>query len=425
MGWVRMTERRFVATWGSFALAAVPGALGSVWATARLAPLLPPVELAEWALLGVLLTVFGSISQLGLKPGYMQTVSDLGAAHRFGALRAGAVLLAATGLMSGSLLALVLYGFHWQGHWAAVSVLAWLPLHCVIGNVAMMFHTDLRILGQARVLAILSIVTLPLFVFVLELLLRIDMDPLAAYWATGCLTSAVFVGVLVVRSEVLHHAGFDRAFLQRAVRMGVAVMGGLLAKYAADLSVSSTFRWALDPVDAGLYGFAVRSAEPLMSLFVGAFQMAWGAHVYDWIKTSADGKVVAAKSRRSWWLVTIGVPLGVAVAYGVRAMTASAPDAWLLLPFVLMIVSRTLAFGLASSMGFGQTIERDYGRGLRILLAECVMSVALVPLAAVAYGADLAIAIAAVIPWISVWRLRRHSLRVTHALKRSGLATDQ
>jgi hypothetical protein len=90
-----------------------------------------------------------------------------------------------------------------------------------------------------------------------------------------------------------------------------------------------------------------------------------------------------------------------------------------------MIVSRTLAFGLASSMGFGQTIERDYGRGLRILLAECVMSVALVPLAAVAYGADLAIAIAAVIPWISVWRLRRHSLRVTYALKRSGLATDQ
>jgi hypothetical protein len=142
-----LEDRKFLASWASFALAAVPGALGSVYATARLAPSLTPLALAEWALLGVLMTVFGSISQLGMKPGYMQAVTDLGPTHRFGALRAGVVLQAVTGTLAGSILAVALVVAHRFGYWQSVALLPWLPLQCALGNVAMMFHTDLENTG--------------------------------------------------------------------------------------------------------------------------------------------------------------------------------------------------------------------------------------------------------------------------------------
>lgn len=414
IGWVGsgLEDRKFLASWASFALAAVPGALGSVYATARLAPSLTALALAEWALLGVLMTVFGSISQLGMKPGYMQAVTDLGPAHRFGALRAGVVLQAMTGALAGLTLALALVVANRYGHWQSVALLPWLPLQCALGNVAMMFHTDLRILGQARVVATLSVVSLPLTIVCLEFVLGLGMDPLAASIATGCVSSAFFVAVLAWRSGILWQPGFDRAFLSRAVSMGLAVMAGLLAKYVADLAVSATFRWGVEAHAAGLYGFAVRTGEPLMALFIGAFQMAWGAHVYGWIAAASDGRVVANYSRRSWWLLPIGIPLGLLIAVVVRALTESPPELLGLLPFVLMILSRTLAFGLASSMGFGQTIERNYQRGMRILLLECATSATLVPGAAILCGAMAAVVVATILPWISVFLLRRHSQRV-------------
>lgn len=405
-------DRNFLASWLNFALAAVPSALGSVWATARLAPQLSSVELAEWALLGVLLTVFGSMSQLGMKPGYMQAVSDRGASHRYGALRAGVVLQAITGSIAGGALSLLLFVAHRHGLWQAVEVLPWLPVSCALGNVAMMFHTDLRILGQARVVATLSVVTLPLFMASLEVMLRIGMHPLAASWATGCVTTATFIAILAWRSGVLLESGFDHEFLRRAVNMGLAVMAGLLAKYAADLAVSSTFRWAVDARTAGLYGFAMRAGEPLMALFIGAFQMAWGAHVYGWINAASNGAIVASYSRRSWWLVPAGVSLGLLVAFVVQSMTHDAPESAALWPFVLLVLSRTLAFGLASSMGFGQTIERDYRRGMRILLLECMASLTTVPAAAMFVDTWLALVIAAILPWVSVAMLRAHSVRV-------------
>lgn len=69
----------FLGTWRAFMVAAVPAMLGSVWATGRLGASMSPIDLAEWALLIALLTVVGSISQFGIKPGYMQEVSDRGA----------------------------------------------------------------------------------------------------------------------------------------------------------------------------------------------------------------------------------------------------------------------------------------------------------------------------------------------------------
>lgn len=417
-----VSERRhfdeFLGTWRAFAVAAVPSMLGSVWATARLGATLAPIDLAEWALLVALLTVVGSVSQFGIKPGYMQEVSDRGGAHRHAALRAALLMVGLSGVAAGAIVAGLLYVLSMQGHWHNIAVLPWLPLYGLLANVGMMFHTDLRILGGARVLAIIAVVTFPLFVAVLECLLWLGSDPLAAFFATQCALSLLVAALLAMRSGVLQASGMDARFLRRALLMGLPVMAGLLAKYVADFAVSGTFRWGVDEVSAGGYGLAVRVTEPLMMLYIGSFQMAWGAHVYGWIKESPRGDLVAQHSARSWWLAAVGLPLGFVIAWLIISATdlatadiAAIDDGWW---FIAMMISRTLAFGMASAMGFGQTLQRNYRTGMRYALIEMLLSVTLLPLAAVVLGAKTAATVAAVIPWLTVWRLRAMS-RVTVA----------
>lgn len=412
------SERRhfydFLGTWRAFAVAAVPSMLGSVWATGRLGASMSPIDLAEWALLVALLTVVGSISQFGIKPGYMQEVSDRGGEHRHAALRAALLTVGASGVAAGAIVAGLLYVLSTYGHWHNVAVLPWLPLYGLLANLGMMFHTDLRILGGARVLAMIAIVTFPLFVALLEFMLWLGSDPLAAFFATQCAVSLLVAALLAARSGVLQAKGFDGRFLRRALVMGLPVMGGLLAKYVADFAVSATFRWGVDEVSAGGYGLAVRVTEPLMMLYIGSFQMAWGAHVYGWIKESPSGSLVAQHSARSWWLAGVGVPLGFSVAWIIIAVSDPASDSSVAWWFVAMMISRTLAFGMASTMGFGQTLQRNYRMGMRYALIEMLLSVALLPITAVSLGAETAAAVAAVIPWLTVWRLRAMS-RVTVA----------
>ena len=412
------SERRhfydFLGTWRAFAVAAVPSMLGSVWATGRLGASMSPIDLAEWALLVALLTVVGSISQFGIKPGYMQEVSDRGGEHRHAALRAALLTVGTSGVAAGAIVAGLLYVLSTYGHWHNVAVLPWLPLYGLLANLGMMFHTDLRILGGARVLAMIAIVTFPLFVALLEFMLWLGSDPLAAFFATQCAVSLLVAALLAARSGVLRAKGFDGRFLRRALVMGLPVMGGLLAKYVADFAVSATFRWGVDKVSAGGYGLAVRVTEPLMMLYIGSFQMAWGAHVYGWIKESPSGSLVAQHSARSWWLAGVGVPLGISVAWIIIAVTDAASDSSVAWWFVAMMISRTLAFGMASTMGFGQTLQRNYRTGMRYALIEMLLSVALLPITAVSLGAETAAAVAAVIPWLTVWRLRAMS-RVTVA----------
>ncbi len=412
------SERRhfydFLGTWRAFAVAAVPSMLGSVWATGRLGASMSPIDLAEWALLVALLTVVGSISQFGIKPGYMQEVSDRGGEHRHAALRAALLTVGASGVAAGAIVAGLLYVLSTYGHWHNVAVLPWLPLYGLLANLGMMFHTDLRILGGARVLAMIAIVTFPLFVASLEFMLWLGSDPLAAFFATHCAVSLLVAALLAARSGVLQAEGFDGRFLRRALVMGLPVMGGLLAKYVADFAVSGTFRWGVDEVSAGGYGLAVRVTEPLMMLYIGSFQMAWGAHVYGWIKESPSGSLVAQHSARSWWLAGVGVPLGFSVAWIIIAVSDPASDSSVAWWFVAMMISRTLAFGMASTMGFGQTLQRNYRMGMRYALIEMLLSVALLPITAVSLGAETAAAVAAVIPWLTVWRLRAMS-RVTVA----------
>jgi O-antigen/teichoic acid export membrane protein len=421
-----VSERRhfdvFLETWRAFAVAAVPSMLGSVWATGRVGATLSPIDLAEWALLIALLTVVGSVSQFGIKPGYMQEVSDRGGEHRHAALRAALLMVGVSGIAAGVIVAGLLYVLSMHGHWHNVAVLPWLPLYGLLANVGMMFHTDLRILGGARVLAIIAIVTFPLFVATLEFLLWVGSDPLAAFFATQCALALLVAALLAARSGVLQASGIDARFLRRALLMGLPVMGGLLAKYVADFAVSGTFRWGVDTVSAGGYGLAVRVTEPLMILYIGSFQMAWGAHVYGWIKESPRGDLVAQHAARSWWLAAVGLPLGFVIAWLIilatdiaandhvaTDRTSEAVVAWW---FIAMMISRTLAFGMASAMGFGQTLQRNYRMGMRYALIEMLLSVTLLPFTAVVLGAKTAAAVAAVIPWLTVWRLRAMS-RVT------------
>ena len=407
------SERRhlqdFLDTWRAFAVAALPSMLGSVWATGRLGASMSSIDLAEWALLVALLTIVGSISQFGIKPGYMQEVSDRGGEHRYAALRAALVTVGASGVVAGAIVAGLLYGLAAYGHWHNVAVLPWLPVYGLLANLGMMFHTDLRILGGARVLAIIAIATFPLFVAALELMLWLGSDPLAAFFATQCAISLLVVALLAARSGVLQATGMDGRFLRRALVMGLPVMGGLLAKYVADFAVSGTFRWGVDEASAGGYGLSVRVTEPLMMLYIGSFQMAWGAHVYGWIKESPSGGLVAQHSARSWWLAGMGLPLGFLVAWLIIIVTDPTTDTSMAWWFIAMMVSRTLAFGMASAMGFGQTLQRNYRMGMRYALIEMLLSVTLLPITAVLVGAKTAAAVAAVIPWLTVWRLRAMS----------------
>jgi hypothetical protein len=240
-------------------------------------------------------------------------------------------------------------------------------------------------------------------------MLWLGSDPLAAFFATQCALSLLVAALLAVRSGVLQTNEVDSRFLRRALVMGLPVMGGLLAKYVADFAVSGTFRWGVDEVSAGGYGLAVRVTEPLMMLYIGSFQMAWGAHVYGWIKESPSGGLVAQHSARSWWLAGLGVPLGFFVAWIIIAATGPSPDSSIGWWFITMMVSRTIAFGMASAMGFGQTLQRNYRMGMRYALIEMFLSVTLLPVTAVFAGAETAAVVAAVIPWLTVWRLRAMS----------------
>jgi hypothetical protein len=410
--------RNFLSTWWAFAVAALPAMVGSIWATGRLGSLMTAIDLAEWALLIALLTVVGSISQFGIKPGYMQEVTDRGGEARYGALRAGLFAVGCTGALAGLIVASALYGLSLYGQWHNLAVLPWLPLYGVLANIGMMLHTDLRILGGARILAMIAIVTFPLFVGLLELVLWLQMDPLAAFFASQCAISLIVGMSLSLRSGVLAKRDFDYSFLSRALTMGLPVMGGLLAKYVADFSVAATFRWAVDEQSAGAFGLAVRSTEPLMILYIGSFQMAWGAHVYGWIKDSPNGDIVANHSSRSWWILYLGIPLGISLAWMI--VTATRVDTLSIFEwgFVAMMISRTLAFGMASAMAFGQTMRRNYRQGMNFALGELALSATLIPLAAIASDAIAAVITATLIPWFTVWRLRAMS-RAVHRESRA------
>jgi len=407
---IRAWESSFAGTWGLFALAAIPSAFSAGWALVRLSSHLSAVDYAEWAVLTVATTVLGSISQLGLKPGYMQYVTDHGKAARYPGLAAAMLTVGFTGFIAGLALLLTFSILAKWGSWNNTGPLPWLGLMMAAGNITMMLHTDLRILGKSSVIAAIAFIQVPLFVGLLELGLKLQYDPLTTFYAATTLCSLVFIFGIGTYSRIGKTQGLDTKFLKWAIIIGLPAMGALLSKYASDLTVSAAFRWLAPENDAGLFGFSMKLIEPLMALYIGSFQMAWGAFIYGWIKAGTSGSQLHQKVWRTKWFGIAAFPAGLVLAYPIWINAEVAFSYGELSVFFLMSLSRAAAFGISSPMGVGQTIRRNYKRGLQVHLIEFFLTAVTIPSAMIFLGTYAACAIAGLLPWITVLLLSRHSL---------------
>ena len=100
-----MTERKaFLDTWKFFAIAALPGFLSNFWVILRSPNFLNTQDFIEWAVLTSSVVLLCCLSQLGIKPGYMQEVTDKGVNNRYSALTSSVCVLSVTGLLAGFLL---------------------------------------------------------------------------------------------------------------------------------------------------------------------------------------------------------------------------------------------------------------------------------------------------------------------------------
>jgi hypothetical protein len=114
-------------------------------------------------------------------------------------------------------------------------------------------------------------------------------------------------------------------------------------------------------------------------------------------------------------MTVTGIPLGILIAAPIIFYVKDTTVTMLDCMFVGMMISRLLAFGMASSMGFGQTLQRNYRVGMRLLLTEMLVSITVLPLLAIA-STPWAILAAAALPWWFVMQLRAHSNRVVQTL---------
>ena len=209
------------------------------------------------------------------------------------------------------------------------------------------------------------------------------------------------------------------AFLKKALNLGKNVVGSLLSRYLNDFLLVGTFRWILNESEGGHFGIAVRLIEPFMALYIGAFQMAWGSQIYNWIKISKNAFAAKYMSNHSWLIVILGLPVSFSLAILIVFYAFPTLKIFDVLPFFLMLLSRAFAFGLSSSMGYGQTIVRSYAYGFRLNIIELLLTILLVPLSAYFLGAQICALIATGLPWITVYYLRKNSLRVQANLKKT------
>ena len=88
-----------------------------------------------------------------------------------------------------------------------------------------------------------------------------------------------------------------------------------------------------------------------------------------------------------------------------------------LLPFVVMTLSRVIAFGVLTTVGYGQTIQRSYVNGFKVNFTELVITIILVPLSLSYIHWSVCLLICGVLPWTSVLRVYLHSKSVLNLQK--------
>ena len=159
----------------------------------------------------------------------------------------------------------------------------------------------------------------------------------------------------------------------------------------------------------------MRLCEPISILYVSAIQMAWGSHVYGWIKNS-----IQELPNLSIWISRIllfGFLIGNAVVILMWFFLFRDLSFVHLLPFVVMILSRVIAFGVLTTVGYGQTIKRSYIDGFKVNFTELVISIVLVPFSLAYIHWSVCLLICGILPWTSVLRVYLHSRAIINLRK--------
>ena len=411
-----MTERKaFLNTWKFFAIAALPGFLSNFWVILRSPSFLNTQDFIEWAVLSSSAVLLCCLSQLGIKPGYMQEVTDKGVANRYSALTSSVCVLSVTGLLAGLSLACLFKSLNYFQLWINTNVLFSLPIFCITTNLYVIFQTDMRIRQKAQELAKLSIIQTMLSLIIFEAMLAIGFDFLLSVFLSSGISNGIICVLLSLSIRMPIKWDTDSIFLKKALKLGSFFLFSLLCRYASDSIVFSSFKWIPSETIGGYLGVSMKLCEPISILYVSAIQMAWGSHVYGWIKNA-----IHDLPNLSIWISRIllfGFLLGNIVAILMWFFLFRDLSFIHLLPFVVMTLSRIIAFGVLTTVGYGQTIKRSYINGFKVNFTELVITTLLVPLSLAYIHWSVCLLICGVLPWTSVLRVYLHSRAIINLRK--------
>ena len=282
-----MTERKaFLDTWKFFAIAALPGFLSNFWVILRSPNFLNTQDFIEWAVLTSSVVLLCCLSQLGIKPGYMQEVTDKGVNNRYPALSSSVCVLSVTGVLAGICLLCLFKLLNYFQLWANTTVLFSLPIFCLSTNLYVIFQTDMRIRQKAQELAKLSIIQTILSLIIFESMLATGFDFLLSVFLASGISNGIICILIFLSIKIPEKWNTDSIFLNKALKIGSFFLFSLLCRYASDSIVFSSFKWIASETIGGYLGVSIKLCEPISILYVSAIQMAWGSHVYGWIKHS-------------------------------------------------------------------------------------------------------------------------------------------
>ncbi len=411
-----MTERKaFLDTWKFFAIAALPGFLSNFWVILRSPSFLNTQDFIEWAVLTSSVVLLSCLSQLGIKPGYMQEVTDKGVKNRYAALTSSICILSVTGLLAGVSLVCLFKSLNYFQLWTNTSVLFSLPIFCLTTNLYVIFQTDMRIRQKAQELAKLSIIQTILSLVIFEALLATGFDFLLSVFLSSGISNGVICSLLFLSIKIPIKWNTDSIFLKKALKIGSFFLFSLLCRYASDSIVFSSFKWIASETIGGYLGVSIKLCEPISILYVSAIQMAWGSHVYGWIKHS-----IHDLPNLSTWVSRIlicGFLLGIIVAILMWFFLFRDLSFIYLLPFVVMTLSRVIAFGFLTTIGYGQTIQRSYVNGFKVNFMELIITIVLVPFSLAYIHWSVCLLICGLLPWTSVLRVYLHSRSILNLQK--------
>ena len=299
--------------------------------------------------------------------------------------------------------------------WTNTSVLFSLPIFCLTTNLYVIFQTDMRIRQKAQELAKLSIIQTILSLIIFEAMLATGFDFLLSVFLSSGISNGIICILLFFSIRMPIKWNTDSIFLKKALKIGSFFLFSLLCRYASDSIVFSSFKWIPSETIGGYLGVSIKLCEPISILYVSAIQMAWGSHVYGWIKNS-----IHDLPNLSTWISRIllyGFLLGNAVAILMWFFLFRDLSFIHLLPFVVMTLSRVIAFGVLTTVGYGQTIKRSYINGFKVNFTELVITIVLVPLSLAYMHWSVCLLICGVLPWTSVLRVYLHSRAIINLRK--------